>query len=334
MKAALDMVQGVMLDAVQHRWGPSWIGLGSAMDRTWMGLGRVPGWPENRWLSRDENQTRVAGQWSWSRWKLVIVVGFGQATKYNSLSYYLIFCMAQFKRMTLVILHVWLGLIMLMLGMIMICMQQTSICFNLFQMSSQCYFTISGKIHQWRKIQCRLHSSIGWRRCKEQNSVSWFAKQEFIKFISYVFKYLTVHQETSLFSMNYCRFYQQSCSWHKNCFIGFVFCIQSEWCNFCWFGCNQMCDCFGLGSFILWNWWCSAICIATIDSISYFWPHVNMVLASYGQLLSLMEKARKPGKLWTEMKLWQNNYCQWLILWWLFINQVLWMKNNSSILII
>jgi len=34
------MVQGAVLDAVQHRRGPSWIGLGSAMDRTWMSLGR------------------------------------------------------------------------------------------------------------------------------------------------------------------------------------------------------------------------------------------------------------------------------------------------------
>jgi len=33
------MVQGAVLDAVQHRQGPSWIGLGSAMDRTWMSLG-------------------------------------------------------------------------------------------------------------------------------------------------------------------------------------------------------------------------------------------------------------------------------------------------------
>jgi len=71
MKAALDMVQGVVLDAVQHCWGPSWIGLGSAMDRTWMSLGRVPGWPGNRWLWWDENQTRVSSQWLWSRWKLV-----------------------------------------------------------------------------------------------------------------------------------------------------------------------------------------------------------------------------------------------------------------------
>jgi len=45
-------------------------GLGSSMDWTWMSLGHVPGWPGNRWLLWDENQTRVAGQWSWSHQKL------------------------------------------------------------------------------------------------------------------------------------------------------------------------------------------------------------------------------------------------------------------------
>ena len=40
MEAALDMVQAAVLDAIQHCRGPSWIGLGSAMDRTWMSLGR------------------------------------------------------------------------------------------------------------------------------------------------------------------------------------------------------------------------------------------------------------------------------------------------------
>jgi len=34
------MVQGAVLAAVQHRRGPSWIGPGTAMDRTWMSLGR------------------------------------------------------------------------------------------------------------------------------------------------------------------------------------------------------------------------------------------------------------------------------------------------------
>jgi len=79
----LDLVQGVVLDAVQNRWiypGCMYINvrclwynewvyrsalgecLGSAMDRTWMGLGCNLGRPGKLGHSWDESQMRVASE--------------------------------------------------------------------------------------------------------------------------------------------------------------------------------------------------------------------------------------------------------------------------------